>query len=125
MIQHGIKGIEFIRADTFTPSMLNNPAHRMIQLCRFGRLDGEDPEYAFKDASDVEEDIRHAIHSTRILFITFGTAGTTGAGAAPVIARMSRQMGIVTVGVAITPFAFEGRGRWRRTEKWMNELKKM
>lgn len=124
MIQHGIKGLEFIKANSFPPSMFTNQVHRMIQLRPLGRLDGEDPKYAFEDAENAEGDIRTAIDATDMLFITAGMGGTTGSGAAPVIARIAREMCISTVGVAITPFAFEGKRRQKKAEKWMRELEK-
>ena len=124
MIQHGVKGLEFIMANSFPPSMLTNQLHRMIQLRPLGRLDGDDPEYAFKDAEDAQDDIRNAIDAMDMLFIIVGMGGTTGSGAAPMIARIARNMGISTVGVAISPFAFEGKRRQSKAEKWMSELEK-
>lgn len=124
MIQHGVRGIRFIEANTHTSSMQINQVHRMIHLCPQGRLDGCDPAFGLRDGQDADGDIRNALDGTDMLFVIAGMGGNTGSGAAPAIARMAREMGIVTVGLAITPFAFEGNRRLRKAEEWMSELEK-
>lgn len=121
MIQDGAKGMELISADAYSSFELNKTTHRMIQLRQQSRLDGS-AESAFYDAEDAEGDIRNAIENTSMLFISAGMAGTTGAEAAPVIARIARQMGIVTVGVAIMPFAWEGGRRMKTADTSLAKL---
>ena len=112
MTHDGAKRAEFITADAYTWSELKETTHRKIQLRSVSRLDGS-AESAFYDAENAEEDIRNAISNTSMLFVSAGMAGTTGAEAAQVIARIARQMGIVTVGVAIMPFDWEGGRRMK------------
>ena len=112
MTHDDTKRAEFITADAYTSSELKDTTHRKIQLRSVSRMDGS-AESAFYDAENAEEDIRNAIHNTSLLFVCAGMAGTTGAEAAPVIARIARQMGIVTVGVAIMPFDWEGGRRMK------------
>jgi len=122
MIASAVQGVEFICANTDAQALSTSDAHRVIQLGSTGLGAGSKPDKA-RDAAELAIDhIREAIHGAHMLFITAGMGGGTGTGAAPVIARVAREMGILTVGVVTKPFEFEGPRRMANADSGMAEL---
>jgi cell division protein FtsZ len=105
-----VQGVEFICANTDAQA-LSRSAHRTIQLGGSGLGAGSKPDKGRDAAEAAVEDIRAAIEGAHMLFITAGMGGGTGTGAAPVIARVAKEMGILTVGVVTKPFEWEGGRR--------------
>ena len=122
MIASAVQGVEFICANTDAQALSSSDAHRVIQLGTTGLGAGSKPEKA-RDAAELAIDhIREAIDGAHMLFITAGMGGGTGTGAAPVIARVAREMGILTVGVVTKPFEFEGKRRMDNADGGLAEL---
>ncbi|APW47656.1 cell division protein FtsZ [Rhodoferax antarcticus] len=122
MIASAVQGVEFICANTDAQALSTSDAHRVIQLGNTGLGAGSKPDKA-RDAAELAiEHIREAIQGAHMLFITAGMGGGTGTGAAPVIARVAREMGILTVGVVTKPFEFEGPRRMANADNGMAEL---
>lgn len=122
MIDVGVQGVEFISANTDAQALIRSRAHRTIQLGETGLGAGSKPEKGRDAAQQAEEQIRAAIEGANMLFITAGMGGGTGTGAAPVVARIAREMGILTVGVVTKPFTVEGRRRMSNAESGLAEL---
>ena len=112
MIQCGIKGVEFIAMNTDAHILKFNKATHKIQLggkLTKGRGAGGDPEIGRKAAEESREDVAAALKGAHMVFITAGMGGGTGTGAAPLVAQVAREMGILTVGIVTKPFTFEGK----------------
>ncbi|WP_404300416.1 cell division protein FtsZ [Alicycliphilus denitrificans] len=122
MISRNVQGVEFISANTDAQALTRSSAHRTIQLGTNGLGAGSKPEKAREAAEAAEEDIRQAIAGAHMLFITAGMGGGTGTGAAPVIARLAKEMGILTVGVVTKPFDWEGGRRMKNADEGLAEL---
>ena len=122
MITQGVQGVEFICANTDAQALNRSNAHTVIQLGTTGLGAGAKPEVGRSAAEEAEQRIREAISGAHMLFITAGMGGGTGTGAAPVIARVAKQMGILTVGVVTKPFEFEGTRRMKAAEIGVAEL---
>ena len=122
MIARGVQGVEFISANTDAQALIRSSAHRTIQLGESGLGAGSKPEKARDAAEAAAEDIREAIAGAHMLFITAGMGGGTGTGAAPVIARIAKDMGILTVGVVTKPFQWEGGRRMTNADNGLAEL---
>ena len=122
MIERKVQGVEFICANTDAQALSRSAAHKVIQLGLTGLGAGSKPEKGREAAIMAEEDIRAAIEGAHMLFITAGMGGGTGTGAAPVVARIAREMGILTVGVVTKPFDFEGGRRMGNAEAGLVEL---
>ena len=122
MIASAVQGVEFICANTDAQALSTSAAHRVIQLGFTGLGAGSKPEKAREAAEIAIEHIREAIDGAHMLFITAGMGGGTGTGAAPVIARVAREMGILTVGVVTKPFEFEGKRRMDNADNGLAEL---
>ena len=122
MIASAVQGVEFICANTDAQALSTSDAHRVIQLGSTGLGAGSKPEKAREAAELAVENIREAIEGAHMLFITAGMGGGTGTGAAPVIARVAREMGILTVGVVTKPFEFEGARRMANADGGLAEL---
>ena len=122
MIQSRVQGVEFICANTDAQALARSSAHRLIQLGRTGLSAGSKPDKGREAALMAEADIREAIEGAHMLFITAGMGGGTGTGAAPVIAKMAKEMGILTVGVVTKPFDWEGGRRMANAEEGLAEL---
>lgn len=122
MIDSGVNGVEFICANTDAQALTQSGAHKVIQLGQTGLGAGSKPDKG-RDAAEIAiEDIREAIGDAHMLFITAGMGGGTGTGAAPVIARVAKEMGVLTVGVVTRPFEFEGAKRSSNAESGLTEL---
>ena len=122
MIGCGVQGVEFICANTDAQALSSSDAHKTIQLGSTGLGAGSKPEKGREAAELAVQDIRAAIEGAHMLFITAGMGGGTGTGAAPVIARVAREMGILTVGVVTKPFEFEGGRRMNNADSGLAEL---
>ena len=122
MINSAVRGVEFICANTDAQVLDGNQAHCVIPLGITGRGAGGVPDRGREAAELAVEEIRTAIEGAHMLFITAGMGGGTGSGAAPVIARIAREMGILTVGVVTKPFEFEGSWRLKNAESGLAEL---
>ncbi|MCW5653020.1 cell division protein FtsZ [Hydrogenophaga sp.] len=122
MISRSVQGVEFICANTDAQALTRSAAHKTIQLGTSGLGAGSKPEKG-RDAAEVAvDDIREAIAGAHMLFITAGMGGGTGTGAAPVIARVAKEMGILTVGVVTKPFDWEGGRRMTNADNGLAEL---
>lgn len=122
MIASAVQGVEFICANTDAQALSTSDAHRVIQLGSSGLGAGSKPDKAREAAELAVDHIREAIDGAHMLFITAGMGGGTGTGAAPVIARVAREMGILTVGVVTKPFEFEGARRMANADSGLTEL---
>jgi cell division protein FtsZ len=122
MIERQVQGVEFVCANTDAQALSRSAAHRIVQLGQTGLGAGSKPEKGRESAESAEADIREAIEGAHMLFITAGMGGGTGTGAAPVIARIAKEMGILTVGVVTKPFEFEGGRRMQNADHGMQEL---
>ena len=122
MIGCGVQGVEFVCANTDAQALSRTAAHRTIQLGTTGLGAGSKPDKGREAAELAEADIREAIAGSHMLFITAGMGGGTGTGAAPVIARVAKEMGILTVGVITKPFDFEGPKRMANADAGLAEL---
>ncbi len=122
MIDCGVQGVEFICANTDAQALSRGAAHKTIQLGGTGLGAGSKPDRGREAAELAVDDIRSAIAGAHMLFITAGMGGGTGTGAAPVIARIAKEMGILTVGVVTKPFEFEGGRRMTNADLGLAEL---
>lgn len=122
MIASGVRGVEFICANTDAQALKNSSAHRFLQLGKTGLGAGGKPVVGREAADQARAQIRDALEGAHMLFITAGMGGGTGTGAAPVIAKIAREMGILTVAVVTRPFEFEGSKRMANAEQGLAEL---
>ena len=122
MISSGVQGVEFVTANTDAQALRVSNAHKVIQLGSTGLGAGSKPDRGREAAEAAIDDIRLALEGTNMLFVTAGMGGGTGTGAAPVVARVAREMGILTVGVVTKPFEFEGSRRMGNAEAGLAEL---
>lgn len=122
MIERNVQGVEFICANTDAQALARSSAHKHIQLGGTGLGAGSKPEKGRECAELAVDSIREAISGAHMLFITAGMGGGTGTGAAPVIARVAKEMGILTVGVVTKPFDWEGGRRMTNADNGLAEL---
>jgi len=122
MIAQGVQGVEFVCANTDAQALNRSSAHHLIQLGSTGLGAGAKPEAGRAAAEEAVDRIRESIKGSNMLFITAGMGGGTGTGAAPVIARVAKEMGILTVGVVTKPFDFEGKRRMKAADAGLAEL---
>lgn len=122
MISEGVQGVEFVVANTDAQALNRSSAHQIIQLGHTGLGAGAKPEAGKAAAEEAIDRIRQSIDGAHMLFITAGMGGGTGTGAAPVIARVAKEMGILTVGVVTKPFEFEGNRRMKAADNGVGEL---
>jgi cell division protein FtsZ len=122
MIAQGVQGVEFICANTDAQALHRSSAGTLVQLGKTGLGAGSKPEMGRVAAEDAVQQIKDAITGANMLFITAGMGGGTGTGAAPVIARVAKEMGILTVGVVTKPFEFEGKRRGKQADDGVSEL---
>jgi cell division protein FtsZ len=127
MITCGLAGVDFIVANTDAQALMSSKAERIIQMglqVTEGLGAGSQPEVGRASAEEAIEEIRDHLTGAHMVFVTAGMGGGTGTGAAPVIARTAREMGILTVGVVTKPFQFEGQRRMRLADGGIDELHK-
>ncbi|MFQ8697901.1 cell division protein FtsZ [Peptoniphilus sp. HMSC075B08] len=126
MIEAGVKGVEFLVFNTDRQALKNSNADTKIQLgekITKGLGAGANPEIGEQAAEESLDEIREALDGADMVFITAGMGGGTGTGAAPVIADVAKELGLLTVGVVTKPFTFEGRKRAKSAESGINALK--
>src|ERR1700761_4568432 len=127
MIVSGLIGVDFIVANTDAQALMSSRSERIIQMgmqVTEGLGAGSQPEVGRAAAEEVIEEIRDHLAGAHMCFVTAGMGGGTGTGAAPVIARAARELGILTVGVVTKPFQFEGVRRMRVADSGILELQK-
>jgi cell division protein FtsZ len=127
MITAGLQGVEFVVANTDVQALTMSKAERIVQLgvqVTEGLGAGAQPEVGRAAAEEAIDEIRDHLSGAHMVFVTAGMGGGTGTGAAPVIAKSAREMGILTVGVVTKPFHFEGQKRMRTAENGIVELQK-
>jgi cell division protein FtsZ len=127
MIVSGLSGVDFIVANTDAQALTSSRAERIIQMglqVTEGLGAGSKPEVGKAAAEEALEEIRDHLAGAHMVFVTAGMGGGTGTGAAPVIARAAREMGILTVGVVTKPFHFEGGRRMKVAETGIGDLQK-
>jgi cell division protein FtsZ len=127
MITAGLVGCDFVVANTDAQALTMSKAERIIQMgvqATEGLGAGSQPDVGRAAADEVIDEIRDHLSGAHMVFITAGMGGGTGTGASPVIARMARELGILTVGVVTKPFQFEGARRMRVAEAGIAELQK-
>ena len=127
MVESGVQGVEFISVNTDMQALNFSQAGTKIQIgekLTKGQGAGANPEIGRKAAEESKEQIAAALAGTNMVFITAGMGGGTGTGAAPVVAQIAREMGILTVGVVTRPFAFEGKKRLEQALAGIDELNK-
>lgn len=127
MVESGVQGVEFISINTDMQALNFSQAGTKIQIgekLTKGQGAGANPEIGRKAAEESKDQIAAALQNTNMVFITAGMGGGTGTGAAPVVAQIAREMGILTVGVVTRPFAFEGKKRLEQALGGIDELNK-
>ncbi len=126
MIEVGLKGVEFIAINTDAQALLMSDADVKLDVGREltrGLGAGADPEVGRKAAEDHQEEIEEVLRGADMVFVTAGEGGGTGTGGAPVVARIARSLGALTVGVVTRPFTFEGRRRSVQAEQGIENLR--
>ncbi|MDO5049643.1 MAG: cell division protein FtsZ [Actinomycetaceae bacterium] len=127
MIESEVKGVEFIAMNTDAQALLMSDAEVKLDLgeeLTRGLGAGADPTIGRKAAEANEDSIRDALDGAEMVFVTAGEGGGTGTGAAPVVARISRDLGALTVAVVTRPFSFEGKRRAQQADRGIEELRK-
>lgn len=126
MIREEVKGVEFISINTDKQALLSSMAENQIQIgekLTRGLGAGAKPEVGKKAAEESREQIVGLLDGTDMVFVTAGMGGGTGTGAAPIVAKLAKEMGILTVGVVTKPFGFEGKIRMKNAEEGIKDLK--
>ena len=125
MVAAGVKGVEFIAINTDKAALFLSRADQKIQIgnnTTSGMGAGGNPENGRAAAEESRDEIAAAIRSADMIFITAGMGGGTGTGAAPVVAQIAKELGILTVGIVTKPFAFEGKKRMTQAEEGIANL---
>jgi cell division protein FtsZ len=125
MIEAEVEGVEFIAVNTDLQSLEHSGAHTKVHIgnvATHGLGSGSDPELGQAAAIEEYDQIKSLIKGADMVFVTAGTGGGTGTGAAPVVARISREVGALTVGIVTKPFSFEGARRSDQAERGVEEL---
>ena len=125
MVRTGTKGVDFIAVNTDKQALSVSSATYKIQIgekLTNGQGAGSDPEVGRKSAEENRNQISKALEDADMVFITAGMGGGTGTGAAPIVADIAKELGILTVGVVTKPFRFEGMRRMKQAEGGINEL---
>ena len=126
MIELGLRGVEFIAVNTDAQALLLSDADVKLDVGREltkGLGAGADPEVGRRAAEDHAEEIEEALRGADMVFVTAGEGGGTGTGGAPVVARIAKSIGALTVGVVTKPFSFEGKRRFQMAEQGIERLK--
>jgi len=127
MIRGGLQGVEFVVANTDAQALTMSAAEKVIQLgvdVTEGLGAGSHPQVGAAAAEECMTEIQDYMTGTHMAFVTAGMGGGTGTGAAPIVAKAAREMGILTVGVVTKPFQFEGNGRMKTADEGILELQK-
>ena len=124
MVETGVKGVDFIAANTDLQALNNSKADIKIQLGKTGLGAGAKPEVGKEAALEAKKEIEEALTGADMVFITCGMGGGTGSGAAPIVAEIAQGLGALTVAIVTKPFTFEGRKRMENALFSLEELKK-
>ena len=125
MVSDGLQGVEFIAMNTDQQALAKNHASVKVQLgskLTKGRGAGADPEIGQRAAEESKDEIANALKGSQMVFITAGMGGGTGTGAAPVVAEVAHDLGILTVGIVTKPFSFEGKRKMGLAEQGIANL---
>jgi len=126
MIDAGLRGVEFVAINTDAQALLMSEAHVKLDIGRDltrGLGAGADPEIGRRAAEDHADEIEAALRGADMIFVTAGEGGGTGTGAAPIVARIAKQLDALTVGVVTRPFGFEGKRRAQQAEVGIETLR--
>ena len=126
MVRSGVKGVDFIAVNTDKQALNTSSAGYKLQIgekLTHGQGAGANPEVGQKAAEESRTQLSKALEDTDMVFITAGMGGGTGTGAAPVVAEIAREQGVLTVGVVTKPFSFEGRRRMQQAEMGIENLR--
>ncbi len=126
MIECGVRGIEFIALNTDKQALFSSRAEQKVQLgekITKGLGAGANPDIGARAAEENRNEILETLKGADMVFITAGMGGGTGTGAAPIVAEIAKELGILTVGIVTKPFTFEGRKRQQHAEKGIEDLK--
>src|SRR3979411_543534 len=127
MVDEGVRGVEFISVNTDAQALLNNQADVKVQIGKRltrGLGAGARPEIGRQAIEENRDEVLHSLQGADLVFVTCGMGGGTGTGAAPIISRLARDMGALTIGICTKPFLFEGRKRMRQAEMGIAEMRK-
>src|SRR5436853_2827280 len=125
MITAGLQGVDFVVANTDAQALTTSKAERIIQMgvqVTEGLGAGSQPEVGRAAAEEVIDEIRDHLSGAHMVFVTAGMGGGTGTGAAPIVAKVAKELGILTVGAVTKPFQFEGQRRLKVAESGILEL---
>ncbi len=125
MILSGLRGVEFVAMNTDQQALYNSKATHKVQIgskLTKGRGAGADPEIGQRSAEESRDEIAASLKGTQMAFITAGMGGGTGTGAAPVVAEVAKELGVLTVGIVTKPFAFEGKRKMVIAEQGIKGL---
>ena len=128
MIEAGISQVEFVGVNTDIQQLRSSDAPVKLHIGRDltqGLGSGADPEVGRQSAEDAYDQIKHVLRGSDMVFVTAGEGGGTGSGAAPVVARISRELGALTVGIVTMPFRFEGTRRRGQADAGVDELRRV
>jgi cell division protein FtsZ len=128
MISAGLQGVDFVVANTDAQALTMSKAERIVQMgvqVTEGLGAGSQPDIGRAAAEEVLDEIRDHLNGAHMVFVTAGMGGGTGTGAAPIVAKAARELGILTVGVVTKPFHFEGQRRMRFAEAGIVDLAKV
>ncbi|MBR2603450.1 MAG: cell division protein FtsZ [Bacilli bacterium] len=123
MIESGIKGVEFIVANTDSQALRNSKADIKVQLGKSGLGAGANPEVGRQAAEESKDDIKEILKGADMVFVTCGMGGGTGTGAAPIVAEIAQSLGALTVGIVTKPFSWEGNKRLLNADEGLEKLK--
>ena len=126
MIQNDVKGVDFVAINTDAQVLRLSKAETRLQIGKLltkGLGAGADPEVGRQAAEESEDDIREILRGSDMVFITAGMGGGTGTGAAPIVAKIAKELGCLTVGIVTKPFTFEGRKRQNQATEGLKRLK--
>lgn len=126
MIREWLEGVEFIAVNTDAQALASSLAHKKVNIgltLTKGLGAGANPETGRKAAEENIDDLKEMMEDTDMVFVTAGMGGGTGTGAAPVIAEVAKELGILTVGVVTKPFSFEGKRRFQYALEWLERTK--
>ena len=127
MIDEELEGVEFISINTDSQALKSSRAQVTLQVGKKltrGLGAGARPEVGRQALAESEEDVRRALEGTDLVFVTAGMGGGTGTGAAPMVAKIARDMGALTIGIITRPFSFEGKKRERQADQGLTELRR-
>lgn len=125
MVEAGLRGVEFITMNTDQQALFNSKATQKVQLgakLTKGRGAGADPEIGQRSAEESKDEIAATLKGAQMAFITAGMGGGTGTGAAPIVAEIAKELGILTVGIVTKPFAFEGARKMNTADQGISAL---